>query len=411
MAGSAFPQMSTKGTRGHRRWRSRLLVAGIVAVALGVGFYRAGGATASSGVTLLSEEVKRGTIEDVVTATGKILPRAYVDVGAQASGRLDAIPVRIGESVRQGDLLARIDPQVQTAQVEAGRAELHRLEANLAAQEAEAAFAAAQLKRNAVLAPGKAISQAAFDEATRDARIAAAKVDAIRAEIEKMQSTLKSDEAKLGYTSIYAPMSGTVVSIDAREGQTLNAAYSTPVVMRIADLTTMTVWTQVSEADVTRLFEGMEVWFTTLGHGDRRWTARLKQVLPAPHKPEKASGQGEAASSGSTNNVVLYTALFDVDNGAGELRPEMTAQVSFVVDRRNDVVIAPVAALRFKPLESGHSHVDVLGPDGRRIDRGIMTGLRTRFEAQVLSGLEPGERVVTGARQATGGRSLVGFRL
>ncbi|MFH1556681.1 MAG: efflux RND transporter periplasmic adaptor subunit [Pseudomonadota bacterium] len=397
----------------RRRSLARRLAVGVAIAGVLGGVYWANGATASHNETLLSEEVTRGVIEDVVTATGKILPRAYVDVGAQASGRLDRIHVEIGDQVTAGQLLAEIDPQVQAAKVEADRAELHQLEANLLAQQAEAEFADAQLGRNTKLAPTNAISQATLEEASRNAETASARVEAIRAQIEKMQSTLKSDEALLGFTKIYAPMAGTVVSIDAREGQTLNAAYSTPVIMRIAELGTMTVWTQVSEADVTRLIDGMEVWFTTLGHGDRRWTAKLRQILPAPQKPERPAGQGDAAAAASTasNNVVLYTALFDVDNASGDLRPEMTAQVSFVAARADDVVIAPMAALRFPPLEDGHSHVDVITADGRRVDRGIMTGLRTRFEAQILSGLEPGDRVVTGTRPNHGGSTLLGFRL
>lgn len=399
--------------RPQVRWRRGAMLTGAILCAAGGGFYWAGGGASSANNSIVSEEVTRGAIADVVTATGKILPRAYVDVGAQASGRLDRIHVAIGDQVNAGDLLAEIDPQVQAAKVDADRAELHQLEANLAAQQAEAEFAETRLRRNAQLAPTNAISQSAFDEAKRDAKMATAKVEAIRAEIDKMQSTLQSDEALLGFTKIYAPMSGTVVSIDVREGQTLNAAYSTPVVMRIAELGTMTVWTQVSEADVTRLRAGMGVWFTTLGHGDHRWTANLKQILPAPQKPEKSANQTDstAAPSNPTNNVVLYTALFDVSNAANELRPEMTAQVSFVVAYADDAVIAPMAALRSKPLPNGHAHVDVLEPDGQRIDRGIMVGLGNRFEVEVLSGLKPGERVVTGMRTSKDAQSLVRFRL
>lgn len=402
--------------QGHSkaaRRRVRVLAAGLAALVLGAGLYRANRA-AADGETPLTQEVTRGTIEDVVTATGRILPVVYVDVGAQASGRLDRIPVQVGDRVTRGDLLATIDPQVQAAKVEADRAELHALEANLAAQQAESDFAESQYRRSAQLAPSNAISQSKLDEAQRNAKTAAAKVAALRAQIEKAQSTLKSDAALLGYTRIYAPISGTVIAIDAREGQTLNAAYSTPVVMRIADLSTMTIWAQVSEADVTRLRLGMDVWFTTLGHGDRRWSAALRQILPAPQKPDKAAGQPDpsaAPSPATGSGVVLYTALFDVDNAAGELRPEMTAQVSFVAARRDGAVIVPVSALRAKPLPDGKTEVAVLGPDGQRRDRTVVTGLATRFEAEVLSGLEPGERVVIGTKRAAGGRSLVGFRL
>lgn len=384
----------------------------------GVGLFAAA-AYASHAVSVDAADVAvtapatRGDIEDIVASTGRIQPRAYVDVGAQASGQLRHLSVRIGDSVQAGRRLAEIDPQMQSAKVEADEAELARLNAMLAEQQAMAEFATAQLGRYTQLRPQNAVSKSSFDESRRDARTSAAKVDAIRAQIRQMQSTLKADEAALGYTRIDAPMTGTVVSIDAREGQTLNAAYSAPAILRIADLSTMTVWTQVSEADVTRLKQGMDVYFTTLGHGDRRWRAKLRQILPAPLKPEQQpGGQGSptAPSPAASNNVVLYMALFDVDNAEGELRPEMTAQVFFVVAAAKDVLTIPIAAVKAGPAE-GESVVAVETAPGSIESRKVRIGLRTRFTAEVVDGLREGERVVTGARKPSAKSSLVSFRL
>ncbi len=122
-------------------------------------------------------------------------------------------------------------------------------------------------------------------------------------------------------------MAGTVVSLDAKEGQTLNANYDTPLVLQIADLDTMTVWTDVSEADVVKLREGMSLWFTTLGLPDRKWHATLRQIQPAPRRPDK---KVEAKAATQSSSVVLYTALFDVPNKDGGLKAGMTAQVFFV---------------------------------------------------------------------------------
>jgi hypothetical protein len=122
-------------------------------------------------------------------------------------------------------------------------------------------------------------------------------------------------------------MAGTVVSLDAKEGQTLNANYDTPLVLQIADLDTMTVWTDVSEADVVKLREGMSLWFTTLGRPDRKWHATLRQIQPAPRRPDK---KVEAKAATQSSSVVLYTALFDVPNKDGGLKAGMTAQVFFV---------------------------------------------------------------------------------
>jgi membrane fusion protein, macrolide-specific efflux system len=393
-----------------RRRRLGLLLASGFVIATGAAILRyTVDAPADSAFTTVA--AARGDLEETVSATGKLQPVAYVDVGAQASGQLKRVAVRVGDFVTQGDLLAEIDPQVQVAKIEADQAQIAQFNANLVEQQAIVAYAQATLARYSRLVEGNSISKLSFDEANRDAKTAAARVDAIRAQISQMQSTLKADQVALGYTRIFAPMSGTVVSIDAREGQTLNATYSTPQIMRVADLKTMTVWTQVSEADVTRLRSGTSVYFTTLGHRDRRWVAKIRQILPAPQRPERPAGDPNVPAPTPTNNVVVYTALFDVENAEGELRPEMTAQVFFVVADAKNAVIAPVAALRSSSKSDDAAFVTVLDRDGRTTDRKVQVGLRTRFQAEILAGLEPGERIVTGTKAATATKSLVGFRL
>lgn len=408
------PAVPDANLTARRPGRHKLLILGLVVVVVlgGAAFFFRRALTVD-GETAVTAAVVRGDLEEAVTATGKIQPRAYVDVGAQASGQLQRILVQVGDVVRQGQLLAEIDPQVQVAKVDADEAQLAQYNANLIEQDANVEFAKATLERYTKLVTGEGISKMAFDESTRDAKTSAAKADAIRAQIKQMQSTLKADQVALGYTKIYAPMPGTVLSIDAREGQTLNAAYSTPQILRIADLATMTVWTQVSEADVTRLNNGMPVYFTTLGHDDRRWTATVRQILPAPAKPERAPGQTDASAAAPSpaNNVVLYIALFDVDNAGGELRPEMTAQVSFVVASVKGGVIAPVTALRVADKDKHAATVTVVDASGQESRRDVKIGLRTRFEAEILSGLTPGDRVVTGRKPDSGTDSVVRFRL
>ncbi|MBK4721555.1 efflux RND transporter periplasmic adaptor subunit [Azospirillum sp. YIM DDC1] len=359
--------------------------------------------------------VGRGTVEDTVTALGKIQPRAYVDVGAQVSGQLTRLHVTVGQMVREGDLLAEIDPALQQAKVEAGRAERARLTALLAEQRARADFAEAQLARQAALRRSGSGRGEAYDQARMEARIAAAQVEATQAQIRQTDSTLQADEAQLGYTRIYAPMSGTLIAVDARQGQTINSAYEAPVLMRIADLSAMTVWTQVSEADVTRLADGMPLYFTTLGHPGRRWTARLQEILPAPPKPP-ASGNGGGSSpsggGGAANSVVLYTALFEIANDQGELRPDMTAQVFFVAAAAKDAVTVPVAALTPADDEAAGRHrVSLIGAGGAVETREVRVGVRDRFNAQILEGLAEGERIVVGWKTDDGRPPKIGFRL
>lgn len=393
------------------RVRRRILLA--VAV-LGAGFacaalWRPADPLASAETAVIG----RGTVEDTVTALGKLQPRAYVDVGAQVSGQLMRLHAAVGQTVREGDPLAEIDPSQQRAKVDAGSAELARLRAQLAEQRARADFARAQFARQTALRRAEAGRAEAYDQTRMESLTADAQVDAIHAQIRQTASTLRADEAQLGYTRIAAPMSGTLISVDARQGQTINSTYEAPILMRIADLSSMTVWTQVSEADIARLREGMPLYFTTLGHPGRRWTARLRQVLPAPPKPAAANGSASngAGGGGGTSTVVLYTALFEVDNSGGDLRPEMTAQVFFVAAEARNVVTVPVAALTAKDEAKGLHSVTVVAEGGTLDTRAIRTGVRDRFNAEVLAGLAEGERIVVSWKTGDGRPPRVGFRL
>ncbi|MFT3719524.1 efflux RND transporter periplasmic adaptor subunit [Pseudorhodoferax sp.] len=278
--------------------------------------------------------VQRGDLEDLVTATGTLQPRDYVDVGAQVSGQLKKIHVEIGSIVQQGDLLAEIDPTVLLANVDAGRANLRSLQATLLVREAALVLARDQHQRQKNLMAADATTTEALRTAENNLRSAEAQLAAQKASIEQTQSTLRASEANLNYARIYAPISGAVVSITARQGQTLNANQSAPILLRVADLSTMTVQTQVSEADVGKLRVGMPVYFTTLGSQGQRWYGQLSKVEPTPTV---------------TNNVVLYNALFDVPNADQRLMTSMTAQVFFIAAQARDALLVPAAAVQSQP--------------------------------------------------------------
>lgn len=279
---------------------------------------------------MLVATVQRGDIEDLVTATGNIQPHEFVDVGAQVSGQLKKIHVEVGSVVKTGDLLAEIDPTVYAANVDGRRAQLRNLKANLAERESALTLAQLQLTRQKNMLAGDATTVEQMQSAEAQVRATTAQVAGVRAQIEQTESTLRAEEANLNYARIYSPITGVVVSINARQGQTLNANQQAPVILRVADLSTMTVQTQVSEADVSRLRPGMEVYFTTLGSRNRRWTSTLSKVEPTPSV---------------ANNVVLYNALFDVANDQRNLLPQMTAQVFFVAAAARDTLLVPAGAI------------------------------------------------------------------
>ncbi|QJQ21643.1 efflux RND transporter periplasmic adaptor subunit [Pseudomonas sp. SK] len=383
--------------------RRRALLTGLGL--LGLGSLLAWTALPSAAQPLSTVTVTRADIESSVTALGTLQPRRYVDVGAQASGQIHTLHVEVGDTVRKGQLLVEIDPSTQQARLDAGRYSIDNLKAQLAEQRAQFQLARQQLKRQRDLAAAGATRDEDVQTAAAQLKVTQARIDMFQAQIRQAQASLRSDEAELGYTRIYAPMDGTVVAVDAREGQTLNAQQQTPLILRIARLSPMTVWAQVSEADIGQVKPGMTAYFTTLAGGKRRWTSTVRQVLPVPPKPLDQASQGggspASVSNGNAGNqVVQYSVLLDVDNPDGALMAEMTAQVFFVAGKASQVLTVPRAAL---DDADGLRLAHVLTRDGKVEQRQVRTGLSDRLRVQVLDGLNEGERLVIGAPGVRGG--------
>jgi len=346
-------------------------------------------------------------------------------------------------------LLAEIDARIQEARVEASQASIEALEAQIEARRASLDLAKANADRQERLMAADATSQLDYDNAVTNLASAQASLVQLEKQILQSRASLESDMTQLEFSKIYAPRSGTIVSIEMNEGRTINANQQAPTILRIADLNTMTVETEISEADIGRIKKGMPVYFTTLGGGNRRWYSELRQILPTPVVE---------------NNVVLYTGLFDIDNSDASLLSDMTAQVYFVTSSANNVITVPIGALTYvdapvgqgaaaRPDGGGASvppevrarlaagqgfagpggagrgaarqvdnqsrrlaTVQVVNADGSQEDREIMVGVTSRIAAEVISGLEVGEQVVAGIVQgnipgaAAGGDPRRNFR-
>ncbi|MQT59709.1 efflux RND transporter periplasmic adaptor subunit [Pseudomonas sp. FSL R10-0399] len=350
--------------------------------------------------------ITRGDIESSVTALGTLQPRQYVDVGAQASGQIKTIHVEVGDEIKEGQLLVEIDPSTQKAKLDASRYAVENLTAQLQEQRALHDLAKQKYQRQQNLAKGGATREEDIQSAQAEVRTTQARIDMFQAQIRQAQASLRSDEAELGYTRIYAPMTGTVVALDAREGQTLNAQQQTPLILRIAKLSPMTVWAEVSEADIGHVKAGMPAYFTTLSGGNRRWNSTVRQILPVPPKPlnEASQGGGSPASSGKSGSarVVLYTVLLDVDNSDQALMAEMTTQVFFVADQAKDVLLAPIVALQGS-TEGNRQSANVVSKNGKIEHRDIRTGISDRLRVQVLEGLNEGDHLLIGPAIGNGG--------
>ncbi|MEE4250804.1 MAG: efflux RND transporter periplasmic adaptor subunit [Alcanivoracaceae bacterium] len=349
--------------------------------------------------------VQRGSIEDLVTATGVLQPRDYVDVGAQVSGQLDRIHVEVGDQVKSGDLLAEIDPTLFMAKVDASRAQLRYQRALLNDRQAQLELARIQHQRQQNLLAVQATTEENAQNAAAAYQSAKAQIEMLMAQIEQNESSLRADEANLSYAQIYAPMDGTVVSISARQGQTINASQQAPVLMQIADLATMTVRTRVSEADIARLQVGMEAYFTTLGGRNQRWYGTLYRIEPTPTVE---------------NNVVLYSALFDVDNSNRNLLPQMTAQVFFVIAAAENTLLLPISVLTEQRVPQSSTDADgtpatvmVLDHSGNLVERPIRVGISNRIQIEILEGLSEGDEVVSSVAGGSGSqaRPPMGMRM
>lgn len=325
-----------------------------------------------------------GSVEKTVTAVGALQPRDYVDVGTQVSGRVEAVHFDINDRVRKGDLIAEIDSSTYEATVESDRANLDNLQAQLRRLQAEEVLAQQQLKRNLSMAESHAVSQDTVDVAQAGLAVAQAQVLATRAQIKAAQATLERDLTNLGYTQIYAPMDGTVVSQTTLEGQTVNANQSTPVIVKVANLDIMTVWAQVTEADIMKIQPGMNAYFTTLGMPERRWNGIVRQIQPTPEVE---------------NDVVLYNVLIDVDNAERLLLPDMTVQVFFVQGQAHDVAVVPMTALRMSRGDGGGYEVLKMTAEGPQ-PVSVEVGVTSRVLAEIKSGLKVGDQVVSGAATA-----------
>ena len=385
--------------------RHRVLLGGLGLLALGS--VLAWASLPLAGAPVSTVAVTRADIESSVTALGTLQPRRYVDVGAQASGQIRKLHVEVGDPIRQGQLLVEIDPSTQQARLDAGRYSIDNLKAQLAEQRAQFQLAQQQQQRQRALAAAGATRAEDLQSADAQLKVTQARIDMYQAQIRQAQASLRSDEAELGYTRIFAPMDGTVVALDAREGQTLNAQQQTPLILRIAKLSPMTVWAQVSEADIGKVKPGMTAYFTTLAGGKRRWTSQVRQILPIPPKPLDQTSQGggspASASAGTTGSqVVQYTVLLDVDNPDGALMAEMTTQVFFVAGQASQVLTAPLAAFDEGKAE-GLRLAQVVKRDGKIEQREVRTGLSDRLRVQILDGLAEGEQLVIGAPSASGG--------
>jgi len=351
------------------------------------------------GPAYASAPVAVADLEDAVLASGTLEAYNQVSVGAQVSGQLKSLKVALGDRVAKGQLVAEIDSLTQQNDLRNAEAALETVRAQLRSRQATLRQAELAFKRQAAMLARDATSREDYEAAEATLGVTRAEIAELQAQIAQAEIEVDTAKVNLGYTRIVSPIDGMVVAIVTREGQTVSAMQQAPTIIKVAQVDTMTVKAQISEADVVRVQPGQEVYFTILGEPDHRYQARLRAIEPAPDsimQDDSSSLYGASgASSDSTSSAVYYNGLFDVPNPDEKLRISMTAQVSIVLSRAEQALTIPSAALGERG-EDGRYTVRVLDGQGRAQPRQVRIGLDNHVTAQVLEGLKEGERVVTG---------------
>ncbi|MCB1624538.1 MAG: efflux RND transporter periplasmic adaptor subunit [Pseudomonadales bacterium] len=317
-------------------WRSswfRLIAFGVVAAAI-LTYCVARGRSAEP-VSYRTSEVERGDVVARVSATGSLAALVTVEVGSQISGRIQSLFADFNSTVKKGQLIAKIEPSLYVAASQQARANLLAARASLERAEVQAADAQRQASRARQLFEQKLVSENDRDAAVTNARATAASVSQAKAEVERARSALSQADTNLQYTDILAPTDGIVISRAVNVGQTVAASLQAPVLFTIAqDLRAMEVHTNVAESDIGRLAAGMPVQFTVDAYPGQQFRGKIREIRNAPQVVQ---------------NVVTYDAVIDVDNAELKLKPGMTASVSITIERADNVLRVPNAALRFQP--------------------------------------------------------------
>lgn len=357
--------------------------------------------------------VARADIEQTVLASGVLQANSLVSVGAEVSGRIDAVNVKLGQDVKKGDVIAEIDSLNQENAVKAAQAALTAIEAQKRAQEATLVQAKAALARNTSLSAGNLVSKTDLDSAQAAVDSSLAQIDQLDAQIAQAQLSVESAQLNLSRTKILAPNDGTVVAVLVEAGQSVNANQTTPTIVKIADLDTMVIKAEISEADVVRVAAGQRVYFTILGEPDKQIDATLREIEPAP--------TSISSDSTTTDTAIYYNGLFDVPNPDHKLRISMTAQVTIVLDEVENALVLP-SGLVTRRGPDGNAMVQVYDPASEQTTpHRVQVGLNNNVMAEIKSGLNEGDEVVasgaTGVRVPTGNNAgrgpgaggLIGF--
>ena len=344
--------------------------------------------------TYLTESVTRGNVEKTVVASGSVESVNEVDVGAQASGKITKLYVKLGQEIKKSEMIADIDSTTQINTLNTKKAALVSYQAQLKAKKTAYDVALSSYNRLSKLYAQKATSLDSLNTAKSTLDNAKAEMEAIEANIKQAAIEVNTAETNVGYTQITAPMDGTVISVPVSEGQTVNANQTTPTIVTIADLSKMKIKPEISEGDITKVKAGQEVSFTILSDSQTLYHSVIDSVDPANTTTTDSSSTSSSTSSSnsnSTTSAIYYYANVLIDNPDRTLRIGMTTENNIKIANAKDVLLVSNMAIQKR---DGKSFVNVLNDTNQPEQREVETGVQNDFHTEIKSGLNEGEKVI-----------------
>ena len=364
-----------------------------LAVAAGAAYYFFS-SNSKQETTYLTESVTRGNVEKTVVASGSVESVNEVDVGAQVSGKITKLYVKLGQEIKKGEMIADIDSTTQINTLNTKKAALVSYQAQLKAKKTAYDVALSSYNRLSKLYTQKATSLDSVNTAKSTLDNAKAEMEAIEANIKQAEIEVNTAETNVGYTKITAPMDGTVVSVPVSEGQTVNANQTTPTIVTIADLSKMKIKPEISEGDITKVKAGQEVSFTILSDSQTVYHSVIDSVDPANTTTSDSSSTSSSTSSNSsssTTSAIYYYANVLIDNPDRTLRIGMTTENNIKIANAKDVLLVSNMAIQKRDSKS---FVNVLNDKNQPEQREVETGVQNDFHTEIKSGLNEGEKVI-----------------
>lgn len=352
-------------------------------------------------VEFITKKAKKGSFSKKVDATGEIFATELVDVGAQVSGQIKKLYIKLGDQVKKGDMIASIDSSTQQNSIDNKEAQLAIYKAQLESAKVALNIAKTQFDRENALFAKNATSKQEFESAKNTFSSNSAKIKELEAQIKQTNIELSTAKINLGYTKITAPRDGTVLSVQVEEGQTVNANQTTPTIVKIADLSYVKMKMQIAEGDITKIKVGTPVEYSILSEPMKKFQTTVSSIDPGLTTLSDGSyGSSSSKStslSTSSNSAVYYYAQSIVENKDKILRIGMTTQNELLIANVKDAIIVP--SIGIKRDENG-TFVYVL-KDGKAVRTAVKTGIKDNLDTQIISGVNEGDEIITSQGSAS----------